>query len=218
MCRRPICPSLGNYVVNLSKSMTGPDGKFAGITTAVLDQSYFEILARSVLYAPDMTVNISHADGQVFLIAPSYARAVGVNQNQPGSPFLRHKASGAADDFYQETSAENPAPRMLALRSVSHPTLHLDKPLVITVARPLAAIYANWREQALVYGFFWSLLLIAAALALFFNQARRGALAAAQAAVQAVQRDTAQRFEFGLKGADLGLWDWNLAERQARPQ
>ncbi|MDB5849040.1 MAG: hypothetical protein JWP29_2792, partial [Rhodoferax sp.] len=42
----PYLSILGNYVVNISKSMTAPDGGFAGITTAVLDQSYFEILAR----------------------------------------------------------------------------------------------------------------------------------------------------------------------------
>ncbi|MDB5849041.1 MAG: hypothetical protein JWP29_2793 [Rhodoferax sp.] len=157
-----------------------------------------------------MTVNISHADGQVFLIAPSYARAVGANQNAPGSPFVRHRESGTLANLYEETTEQNPQPRMLALRSLTPATLHLDKPLVITVSRPLDAIYANWREQALVYGFFWSLLLMAAALALFFNQARRSGLATARAALEVAQRETAQRFEFGLKGADLGLWDWDL--------
>jgi len=208
----PYLSTMGNYVVNLSKSMSDADGRFAGVTTAVLDQSYFDILARSVLYAPDMTVNISHADGQVLLIAPSYARATGLNQNAPGTPFTHHRDSGAMASFFEETTADNPQPRMVALRSVSPPALHLDKPLVITVSRPTSAIYSAWLEQALLYALFWGLLLIAAALALLFHQARRSAEAAAQMAVEAAQRETAKRFEHGLKGADLGLWEWNLAE------
>ncbi|APW38124.1 hypothetical protein RD110_13720 [Rhodoferax koreense] len=200
----------GNYVINLSKSVTGTDGRFAGIATAVLDQSYFEILARSVVYAPDMSVSLSHADGQVFLITPSYARAVGTSQNAAGSPFTRHRESGTAAAVYEETAEDNRQPRMLALRSVTPPMLHLDKPLVITVARPLSGIYAAWREQAMVYAFFWCLLLVTAALALFFHQARRRALAAAETAVQAAQRETAQRLELAMQSGNIGLLDWHL--------
>ena len=208
----PYLSALNNYVLNLGKSFSDSHGRFDGVVTATLDQSYFEILARSVIYAADMTVNISHADGQVFLIAPSYARAAGLNQNAAGSPFVRHAQSGAASSLFVETAADNPQPRILALRSVSPPALHLDKPLVITVTRPLSAVYARWNEQAIVYACFWALFMAAAALALSFSQSRRSALLSAQAAVQTAQRETAQRFELGLKGADLGLWEWHLAE------
>ncbi|MDB5896026.1 MAG: hypothetical protein JWQ88_3557 [Rhodoferax sp.] len=208
----PYLSVLNNYAINLSKSFSDAQGRFAGIVTATLDQSYFEILARSVIYAPDMTVNISHADGEVFLIAPSYARAVGMNQNAAGSPFVRHMQSGAAASLFEETAAENPQPRILALRSVSPSSLHLDKPFVITVSRPLSAVYGRWTEQALVYAGIWALLMMAAGLALFFSQSRRSAVLAAHLAVEAAQRETAQRFELGLKGADLGLWEWHLAD------
>ena len=48
---------------------------FAGVVAAALEPQYFEVLLRSVLYAPDMWASVAHGDGKVFVTMPQDAAA-----------------------------------------------------------------------------------------------------------------------------------------------
>ena len=58
----PYKTSLGNYTVVFARAIIGPSGAFEGVAAAALEPEYFEVLMRSVLYAPDMWVSLGHSD------------------------------------------------------------------------------------------------------------------------------------------------------------
>jgi len=202
---------LGPWVLNVTRVMIGSDGKFAGVVTATLDPEYFEIVMRSVLYADDMTVRLAHGDGKLLLVAPANEKLLGANQNVPGSLFSRHLASGQAVNLYEDDANQSNDARMLAIRSVAPADLRMDKPLIVQVSRSLRAVYAPWHEDVRTFMGFSVLSAMVASVALYFSQRRRRALAAAGAIREEARRRSARRLEFVLKGADLGLWDWDIA-------
>ena len=76
----------------------------------------FEVVLRSVLYAPDMRTSIAHGEGQVFVNMPVNERALGMNQAQPGSMFTRHQQSGQAATLMTGRVLATGDDRMIAMR------------------------------------------------------------------------------------------------------
>lgn len=175
---------LGVDVLNVTRVMIGSDGKFSGVVSASLDPEYLEIVMRSVLYAEDMVVKLAHGDGKVLLAAPPNGQPIDV---VPGT-------------------------RMLAIRTVMPAELHMDKPLVIEVSRSLAAVHAPWLSEVYKFVALCVVATLAACGTLYFSQRRRAGREAARQRAEASERAGAQRLAFALKGADLGLWDWNIAD------
>ncbi|MBC7682661.1 MAG: diguanylate cyclase [Ferruginibacter sp.] len=199
------------YVVALSKAFADDQGRFAGVVFASLDPDYFDILMRSVIYAPDMSVSLAHGDGKEFLVAPPDNSAREQDLNVAGSLFRRHVDSGQASSDFIGLSPRYKDERMLAMRNILSPELRMNKPLTISVSRNLAAIDAPWRTNALASTGVFGLLCTGACAALGYVHNRRRALKLAHDAAQQALKETLRRFEFGLKGADLGLWDWDIA-------
>lgn len=216
----PFRSVLGTYVLNVTRVMIGSDGKFFGVVSAALEPEYLEIVMRSVLYADDMVVKLAHGDGKVLLAAPPNGQLLGTSLNVAGSPFTRHLASGqAASLFDDDTTAGSgtgvgaaSGARMLAIRTVMPTELHMDKPLIVEVSRDLAAVYAPWRSEAFKFAALCVFATLAACATLYSSQRRRAAREAARNRTDALDRLGAQRLAFALKGADLGLWDWNMAD------
>ena len=212
---------LGAYVLNVTRVMIGSDGKFFGIVSATLDPEYLEIILRSVRYADDMVARIDHGGGKTLLASPQNERLLGVNLNLAGSAFNRHLASGQAasvleDDAIAESGAWSgpgvaSGRRLVAIRNVMPTQLRMDKPLIVEVSRELSAVYAAWRVDVIRFATFCLLATLVSCTALYFSQRRRTARERGRVKIASLQRQSAQRLEFALKGADLGLWDWNMA-------
>jgi hypothetical protein len=90
----PFKSSLGPTVIAVGRVLTGSQGEFTGVILATLDAEYFQVVLRSVLYAPDMRTAIAHGEGQVFVNMPVNERALGMDLAKPGSLFTRHQQSG----------------------------------------------------------------------------------------------------------------------------
>jgi len=208
----PFPGTRNTQTVVLTRSRIGADGSFAGLVVASLEPEYFEIVLRSVLYAPDMVAVMVHGDGLAIVTAPANQRpAIGENLNRPGSMFTRHIESRQPASSFYGPMASNGEMRVMALRTIQPTELQMDQPLVVALTRRYDDVLADWRDDARTEALSVLLLGAASCLWLRFNQRKRLAAERAAQALAAVERESARRFEFGLKGADLGLWEWNLA-------
>jgi two-component system, cell cycle sensor histidine kinase and response regulator CckA len=169
----PFKTVFGVVVIAVTRAVIGPGGEFAGVVCATLDPDYFDVLLRSVLYAPDMRAVLVHGDGRAFVAMPPTARVVGVDLAKPGSFFSRHRESGQIATLLTGTSTILGGERMMASRTFRRAGAPMDRPLVIHVSRELSAVYLPWRKQALVYGVFYALIAITAILGLHLLQRRR---------------------------------------------
>ncbi len=207
----PFRSVLGPNVLSATRVMIGSDGKFAGLVSAVLDPEYFEIAMRSVLYADDMWVRLAHGDGKLLLSTPYQEKLLGVDLDVPGSSFSQHRATAKASSFFEKEVIADDGTAMVAVRTVLPPDLRLDKPLIIQIGRRLDAVYAPWQEDTITLGLFCVLLAFGLCIALYFSQRRRRALADARALAKQTQMRNARRLDVVLEGANLGLWEWDLA-------
>jgi diguanylate cyclase (GGDEF)-like protein/PAS domain S-box-containing protein len=206
----PFTTTLGTYVIVVSRAITNPRGQFIGVVTATLDPDYFNVVLRSVRYAPDMRTTLVHNDGKVFLNMPPDAAALGRDLSTPTSIFTRHQRSGRVATLAQGLSMASGDQRMFAMRTIDRADLSLDKPLVVSVSRELGAIFGPWRARAWQLGTLMVVFMGICALALWLNHRRRSVSGALDDAVARERQLGAERVELALRGADLGLWDLHV--------
>ena len=169
----PFRTPLGVIVVNAMRVVAGARGEFAGVVAAALDPEYFNVLLRSVLYAPDMSVVVTHWDGKVFLSMPQGVAMVGLDLAKPGSFFSRHRESGRTATLLTSTSVARGDERMMASRTLERADLHIDKPLIIHVSRNLSAVFADWRRDAYQRSWMFGVLVLITTLGLILHQRRQ---------------------------------------------
>ncbi len=208
---RPFRSILGRYATVLTRTMISNEGQFAGLVVASLDADYFETVLRSAVYAQDAQATIVHGDGTIIVSAPAQATMPGLNLNQPGSMFRQHLESRQASSTQQGLLASTGEHRLMATRNIAPAELRMDHPLVVRVSRSTADVLQSWRYEAGLQAMLLALGLAASGACLFWHQHRRGVAERAAHAAARAERDSARRLEFGLRGADLGLWEWNLA-------
>ena len=195
----PFMTRMGAYSINVVRAVVNARGEFAGAVAATLDPAYFEVILRSVLYAPDMRTLLAHGDGTAFLIMPEYKRGIGANLDVPGSFFSRHRDSGQAATVLTGHAFLAGEERMMATRTVRPPGLHMNQPLIIHVSRDLSAVYASWRRSAVEMAATYVLFASAAILGLYFAQRRRRAFDRAAARYEREQQESAERQQAELR-------------------
>jgi PAS domain S-box-containing protein len=232
----PFTTRRGVYSINLGRAILRPTGEFAGVVTATLDPEYFDVIMRSVIYAPNMHTFLAHGDGWQFLSQPEFPGTQGVNLNHPDALFTRHMQSGQIATVLSGTLRMTGAKRMQAMYTLQPAELHMDKPLVIAVGRELSDIYRPWLRQTELYGVVFFLLAAGSCAVLFALQRRRTALAAWAAAQERerqrleLQRTTQlsdrlqvseaglheseQRLTLAADAANLGIWIRDLGQDQ----
>ncbi|MDF1485250.1 EAL domain-containing protein [Ramlibacter sp. H39-3-26] len=205
---QPFHTDLGVYSINVARVILDARQRFAGIVSATLDQTYVDVVLRSVLYAPDMHASIMHGDGAVFLaLSGDSQRPMAM---EPGGPlFARHMTSGQIATAYEDTR-ETANARMLAQRTINPASAPMDKPLVVGISRQVDAVLAPWRAQAMVYGVLYAACALLAVLGLLLIQRWRAQRVLLDARRDADRRADAERLELTLTGADVGLWDWDV--------
>ncbi len=166
--------------------------------------------SRPALYSSDARATLVHGDGQVIVSSPLENSTPGLNLDQPGSMFRAHVQSKAMSSLQQGPLVGSDEQRLMAIRTISPDPLRMDKPLMVRVSRRTADVLQPWRTETRVDALLLLLGGGAAGLWLHLNQRRRTALEQARKAVVTAERESARRLEFGLRGADLGLWEWDL--------
>jgi diguanylate cyclase (GGDEF)-like protein/PAS domain S-box-containing protein len=206
----PFQSSLGTFTTVVSRAMLGDDGKLAGVVTASLDPDYFEIVLRSALYSADARATVAHGQGPIIVSSPNRDAIPGLNLDQPASMFRTHMQSKAMSSVHEGKLVGTGESRLLAMRTISPDTLRMDHPLVVRVSRSTSEVLQPWHTETRVDALLLLLGGGTAALWLYVHQRRRSALEQARKAVVVAERESARRLEFGLRGADLGLWEWDL--------
>ena len=157
---------LGVVSVNVTRAVVDPRGEFAGVVSASLDPEYFNVLLRSVLYAPDMRVAVAHGDGKAFVFMPPREGMVGMNFANPGSFFVRHRDSGQIATLLRGIATASGDERLMATRTVNRVGVPMDRPLIIHVSRSVTDMYRPWRVQSIAYGTLFGLFALIAGIVL----------------------------------------------------
>ena len=200
----PFKSVLNVYVVNLTRAIVGPQGEFAGVVSATVDPIEMQALLNSVRYADDMRAILIHGDGKVFVSQPDQPDFVGKDLSGPASFFSQHLSKQSQVSPFQDIAQLGGADeRMLVLRSVQPPALAMDKPLVTSLSRDWAALFAPWqreaRNQLLTYVL--AVLLSSAGLSLYLQQRAR-------------QRRMTQRLKLATEATGIGIWEFDLKSRR----
>ena len=175
-------PAPGMAVVRPLRDENG----FAGVVYAVLDDQRLSTVLSSIVYAADMRLTLVNRDGGVL------ASVSGMDGS--GEPVVM------------------PDPDRLVARYQLHTgQVAVDDMLFVVAARSLSAIYAGWRSRATALVVVYLCCFLVSGLALHFYQRRRRAREDVQEKTLQEQRSHAERLDFILSGANIGLWDWDVA-------
>jgi PAS domain S-box-containing protein len=145
-----------DLVVSASRMIAGPDGKFGGAVTGILDPLYFSARMRSVLYAPDVRAMISHSAGGTF-----------VDVSTPGYDPSFYMSPLAASFLFR------PLGPVMAQRTVTPQSMHSNNNLVITISRDPHAVVAPLMHQGKLFAAFFAALAIMCSVLLAVMQLRR---------------------------------------------
>jgi diguanylate cyclase (GGDEF)-like protein/PAS domain S-box-containing protein len=134
----------GKWFTAVSRRLSDPDGRFAGVVSGPVDQAYFTELYRSINLGSSGAVLLLHRDGQLLAREPSIEDAIGKSfANGPLlKEYLPHSDSGA----YETISAVDGVPRIAAYKAVP------DLPLVVLVSYARADLLGPWRKHLYLYG------------------------------------------------------------------
>jgi len=137
----------GAWTFSLSRVVPAPDGSFAALVVAVIDPEELKLLLASTRMVDDQFAAVVHGGGGLIVIEPSNRGSEGDNMAQPGTFFSRHMASGQPVSILQGSSpASHWEQRIMALRTVQPPALHMDEPIVVLDGRNTDAVLAPWRR------------------------------------------------------------------------
>ncbi|MDO8261933.1 MAG: diguanylate cyclase [Gallionella sp.] len=199
----PFKTVLGHFVINVTRTIVGPDGEFAGVVSAAVDPVDFQILLNSVRYTDDMRSMLVHGDGKIFVSQPALADVIGKNVSVPGSFFRQHLESKRPVSHFEGIAISTGDKRLPVLRTIQPADLAMDKPLVVSLSRGWDALFAPWqrdvRNQLLVYVLFVLLCMVG----LFIYQRQR---------VQ--QRVINQRLKLATEATGVGIWEFDPAARR----
>jgi PAS domain S-box-containing protein len=204
----PFRDTTGGLAIDLMLPVASDRG--GGMLVATLDAEYFNVVLRSVLYAPDMRGWVMHGGGGVLLVEPPVPLAEGWSLAVPGSMFNRHVDSGQADSLFSGVVPTDGSRRLVALRTLRPGRVPMDTPLVLAVSRDLGAVFAPWRAQVLTHSVLFGAVTLVLVFALWQLQRRQRELQALQRDAAERERADSERLALALRGADLGLWDLDL--------
>ena len=135
-----------------SRRLNNPDGSFAGIVTAPLDQSYFTKIYRSIDLGKGGSILLLHREGRILAREPERKDAVG--KTFVDSPLLTKYLPASEQGAYETTSIVDGVDRIAGYRAV--PGL----PLVLIVTYRRAEVLALWYQHLTTFGLLVSAIVV----------------------------------------------------------
>jgi diguanylate cyclase (GGDEF)-like protein len=151
-----IAPTIGQYVIGISRRLSHPDGSFAGVVAGTLRVEYFRDLFNRVSMGPEAGMGVYRTDGTLITRLPYREQDIGINV--ANADFVKRSAS-EPEGYSEATAITDGVKRLYAYKRVK------SSPLIVSVGMSLDTVYAGWRREALLVGTM-GLLLAAATIAL----------------------------------------------------
>jgi diguanylate cyclase (GGDEF)-like protein len=130
------------WLIAVSRRLVDPNGRFAGVAVALLDQSYFIRAFRSIDIGPRGAVAMADHPGHIF------ARQPPIDQDSIGGirwPVADHLLTADAGS-YELVSPVDQTPRIIGYKSIAAP------PLVVLVSYHRDDQLASWYQHLYTFG------------------------------------------------------------------
>ncbi len=183
----------GKWFTAASRRLSNADGSFAGVVTALLDQSYFTKLYRSINLGKSGTIFLMHREGRLLARQPEDKEAVG--KSLADAPLLAKYLPVSETGAYETTSVVDGVARIVGYKAV--PGL----PLVVAVTYARSEVLAPWWQNLYMSGLFVAVFLAMMLSGSFLLVRRTNALAAK---TRALARTNA-RFDIAINNMSQGL-------------
>ena len=193
----------GRQTIFLTRRMNKADGSFGGNTGVGMNPQYFSRFYNQIDLGPDAVVLLVGRDGVIRTLGSSKDLEVGQDISR-GPLFTTHLPQHDQGQFLA-TSPLDGILRLNSYRAVE------GYPLVVLVGMSEAAALARFQQDKRVY-LWWasgvSLVIVAFTAMVLFEIARR------ERANEKL-RASEERFALAVRGANDGIWDWNLQTHEA---
>jgi two-component system, sensor histidine kinase and response regulator len=206
----------GPSTLLLGLGMGMREGQPRGALVAQIDAAQLLAVLRSVRHADDTLVALAHAEGRLLALDTQRQVATARQLGEAGSFFRRHLDSGETLTVMTGRPLIDPTDQMMVQRLVIPDAAAVDRPLVLALSRTLDATYAHWYTHMASYLALYGVLVLLTLASDAVIRRRRRELQAADAERLRLERQSAERLSLSLDGADLALWDYDVAADEAR--
>jgi PAS domain-containing protein len=198
----------GQWLSAVSRRLDNPDGSFAGIVTAPIDQSYFNSFYRSVDLGRAGSILLLHREGPILVREPMVEGAIGksLGDTRLLSEYLPNADAGS----FESISPVDQIARIVSYKAVR------GLPLLILVTRARAEVLTPWYNFLRNFGPIVALIVVGVLIgtALLLRQTRRlGSQTQAIADSAGSLQQTNQRFDAALSSKSQGLCMFDAVQR-----
>ncbi len=131
----------GRWGLVLTRRLSDPGGKFAGVIVAALEPSNLELGYSGIDIGQDGLINLRHVDGDLIIRVPAYAGTVGQKIPSTGLLMEQIRQHGLASGWME--SKFDHVERLYTARKLP------DSPLIVFVGLSRDDILAPWNRMAL---------------------------------------------------------------------
>jgi diguanylate cyclase (GGDEF)-like protein len=189
------------WLTAASRRLSNPDGSFAGVVTAPIDQAYFTKLYQSISLGRDGLVVLMHREGRILAREPELKAALG--KSFADLPLFTKYLPASDVGSFEMTSTVNGVDRIAGYKAV--PGL----PLVVVVTYARSDVLEPWYRHAVTTGLVVIAIVTIIALGTLLLIRQTGKLAANS---RAMARTNA-RFDAALSNMPHGLSMFDADER-----
>lgn len=168
-----------------------------GYLWATMESEYITELMQVVRYGPDVRTTLQRAD---------IVKEINVGQNSFSSVKNENRLLNKLSSI-REVDSE----KMIAVVALRLPNSLIDQPVYVVATRDLSIVYAQWKARAVMIIQLSIIGFLVCAFLLGLSQRRRRRQQAITLLHDAETKAHAERLDFMLSGANVAMWDWNIA-------
>ena len=184
-----------------SRRLSNPDGSFAGIVTAPIDQAYFTQLYRSINLGSNGSVLLLHRNGELLAREPMLEAAIG--RSYASGPLLSEYLPKSETGSYETVSVVDGVSRIAGYQAVR------GLPLVILVSFGRADVLAPWYRHIYTFGLLVSAIVVAILFGTIVLVRQTNSLAAKTRALAKINA----RFDVAISNMSQGLCLFDAEKR-----